>query len=175
MSETLLEGHFVKIGDEFFVVQSREAFNYITGNTTTAEFTTSVATGSESGFVNIDVLDPVKTGSAQLYQIWMGVKDGIRYFVKIPSGTNRFGVNEDQDVGFIDNEKSPYFAMNKLYEFWLVEHAFPSVNADNDTGKTIYPKVFFEGMKYELSRHKGSVPPIYKIITIGGLGTKVIV
>lgn len=170
MSETLLEGHFVKLGDTFYRIKSREAFNYITGDSTTAEFTT-VATGATSGFQNIDVLEPDKD---QLYQVWVGVKDGERYQIKIPTGTNRYGVSEDQDVGYIDNEKSPYFAKDKLYEFWLIKNVFPAINALNNTGRTLTPAVWFEGMKYELEKVTGGAPTTYKTITIGGLATRVI-
>ena len=170
MSETLLEGHFVKIGDTYYRIKSREAFNYITGDATAAEFTT-VVTGSESGWINIDTLEPDRD---RLYQVQIGVKNGLKYQVKIPTGTNRYGVDENQNVGYIDTEKSPYFAKNQTYEFWLIKNCFPSVNAINSTGITQTPVVWFEGMKYELEKYTAQMPPHFRTITVGGLATRVI-
>lgn len=184
--EELREGWYIKIlldeyKEKFFRVERKEPFTYETGTSDTVEFT-SISPGSETGFKNIDVLEPDDRPRRLFYVKW-GVKDGCEYYLKIPSGVNRFGTDQDKDVGFITNEKSPYYDMNPQYSFWLVHNFYPAVNARNVTATALTPKVWFEGMKYDIVEvsdseiieklknfEKGVSPSIpFRKITIGGV------
>lgn len=184
--EDIREGFYVRVltpalEDKFFRVGKTEPFAYETGTSDTAEFA-SVVSGSESGFKNIDVLEP--DGSPiHLFWVMLGVKDGGKYSLKIPTGTDRLGTDEDKDVGFITNEKSPYYAPDPMYGFWLVSDYYPAVNMDNITPFSVTPKVWFSGTKWDLeevkdaetlnklkSFQKGAMPGIpFTEVTIGGI------
>ncbi len=169
MSDTLRVGDNVFIPspmNKYFQVQATEPFNYATGEGSETEFS-SVSTGSTSGFKNIKILEPDKT-PRRLFQVWPGIKDGCVYFVKIPTGTNRWGIDEDKDVGYLDNLKSPYYAKNRHYEIWLISDFYPSINASNATGASITPKVYFEGMKYDIKELLGK-PAVFRALTLGGV------
>jgi hypothetical protein len=182
-TEFLKENYYVKIGnvpefeDKFFKVKTAEPFTYETGTSDTAEFS-AVASGSKSGFKNIEVLEP-DDSPFHLFQVRWGVQDGCKYWIKIPTGTNRLGVDEDKDVGYITNTKSPYYAPNELYEIWLIHDFYPAIDAENITPSSLTPKVWFEGMKYDLEEVKdtrllamlkaGDIPS--RTITIGGVKT----
>lgn len=171
MSEPLRTGDNVKIvadgvDAKFYEVTSIEPFNYETGTSTTAEFT-SVASGSKSGFKNITVLEPDDTPK-RLFQVWPGVKDGMTYFFKIPTGTSRWGTDVDKNVARFDNLKAPDYAKNELYEFWLVSDFYPSIDASNATGAAATPVVFFEGWKYGIKLLPAK-PLVFRTIKIGGL------
>jgi len=184
--EELLEGHYVRVltsalAGKFFRVGKREPFTYETGKSDTAEFT-SVESGEESGFKNIDVLEP-DVSPRHLFWVEWGVKDGGRYYLKIPTGTDRLGTDEDKDVGFITNEKSPYYAPDPRYGFWLVSDFYPAINMVNDTPVALTPRVWFTGIKWDLEEvtdpdvlqklrnyEKGVQPSIpFTQVTIGGV------
>jgi len=186
--EDIREGYYVKVltpalEAKFFRVGKEEGFTYETGTSDTAEFS-SVASGSSSGFKNIDVLEP-DDAPKHLFWVEWGVKDGCQYKIKIPTGTDRLGVDEDKDVGFITHEKSPYLAPNLRYGFWLVNDYYPAVDANNVTAFSLTPKVWFEGKKWDLDEvkeidiitklqnyEKGIAPGIpFTKITIGGIKT----
>lgn len=141
----LKEGYYIQIQGNFFQIIAREPFRYVT-DSSTAEFT-AVTTGSESGFQNIEKLEP---DEGRLYQCFFGFADGLTYFFKIPTGTDRYGVDEDKDIGFLDSILSPYFAPNPDFEVFLVENIYPSINAKNESGVTVTPKVYAQGFKYDL-------------------------
>jgi hypothetical protein len=148
------QGHIAWIDEPlkgFYDIVRREPFDFTTGEESTAIFTT-VASGSSSGFQPIDELEP-DNKPLHLYQVLWGVADcgEIKYYIKIPTGQNRFGIDEDKEIGFINAEKSPYFAPNPLYQFYLINEWYPSVNCVNNSPVTITPKVWFRGMKYDIS------------------------
>jgi hypothetical protein len=177
MSEQLKEGYYVRIAGSFYKIIGVEPFQYETGNESTPVFT-SVAVGSDSGWVNMTTMEPDEKPQPRLFQAWFGVRDGCQYFFKIPSGTNRFGVDEDKDIGFIDNELSPMYNPNKQYETWLIHDYYPSILAKNGTDATVIPRILFTGFKYDIEKvYEGT--PIYdsllnertpsRPITLGGL------
>jgi len=158
MPEPLKEGYYVRLVgaavpseyiDKYYQVVAVEGFTYETGQADTAEFT-SVASGSESGFKNITVLEP-DDKPFHLYYVKWGVRDGCEYQIKIPTGTNRLGLDEDMDVARIDNEKSPWYDPNPEYAFFLIHDMYPAINAINNTPSSVTPKVWFEGEKYDLA------------------------
>lgn len=184
--EELKEGWFIEIllpgyKNRYFNVKTKEAFTYKTGTSDTSEFS-EVSSGSESGFKNIDVLEPDDNPRRLFYVKW-GVKDGCHYYLKVPSGNDRLGTDKDKDVGYITNEKSPYYDMNPQYAFWLVHDYYPAINAKNVTATALTPEVWFEGMKYDIEEvsdpdlieklknyEKGVSPSIpFKKITVGGV------
>ena len=159
MTDFLKEGHYLHLVVDaaeqgYWQVVQKEAFNYETGRSDTAEFTT-VAVGAASDYKNIGVLEPDQT-PAHLFQVRMGVLDGFHYYVKIPTGTDRLGVDADKNVGFIDNEKSPAYEPDESYEFWLIHNYYPSINAKSEYPHYAsgVPKVFFSGMKYAIKEVK---------------------
>lgn len=149
----LKENFFVYIEpwNAFYKIVRREPLEFETGREDTAIFS-AVASGDESDFKNIEELEPDKT-PPHLFQVLWGVKDTlVRYYLKIPTGINRLGTDEDKDIGFINAERSPYYDPNPDYQFWLVNDWYPSVNAVNESPVTITPKIWFKGMKYDLEK-----------------------
>jgi len=146
----LKSGHYVRISvfEGFHRLGKEEPFDYETGTSDTAEFST-VASGASSGYKNIAVLEPDDVPPHLFWALW-GVKDGCKYKVKVPTGTDRLGVDEDKDVGFVTNEKSPYFDPNPDLGFWFVNNWYPAVEAMNPTPVTLTPKVWFRGRKWDI-------------------------
>lgn len=179
MSEFLKEGFYVYVNvlNNYYKIVSREPFHYVTGDEATPIFS-SVAVGSESGWKNIDILEP-DDRPKHLFQIRFGVKYGFKYYFKIPTGTARFGVDEDKNIGYIDNDISPYDEPNEDFEFWLVRDYYPSVNALNNALVPLTPKIYFRGMKYDIEEvtdidilnklRQGIIPCRY--VTVGGIKT----
>ena len=174
MTEWLKEGFFVKIGDLFYQITAVEPLNYATNEGDTTEFTV-IATAATSGFKDITELEPAES-PPRLYQVRAGIQDGLVYRFKIPSGTNRWGIDEDKDIGYLDNIKSPVFDKNDDYEFWLINDYYPSVEASNAVGISVIPKVSFEGMKYDIKSVDGPTTEKlfrgqlkFREITLGGV------
>mgnify|MGYP001612569591 CR=1 FL=1 len=171
----LKKGYVVEINGDFYEITEKEPFEYRTGEESTAIFS-SVATAGESGFKNITEIEPDKNPMRLFYVKW-GVKDGGRYFFKIPTGSSRFGTDVTKDIGFIDNEISPYHTPNEEYSFWLVHDYYPSINVKNNQAIAFTPKVYFKGTKYDIVPVKdssknsalraGQIP--YKHISLGGV------
>ena len=151
----LKEGHIVWVDDplnSYYKIIRREPLDYETGEEDTAVFST-VASGSESGFKNITALEP-DSKPLHLFQVDWGVQDvgNIKYYVKIPTGQNRFGIDTDKEIGFINADKSPFYDPNPLYGFYLISEWYPSINCKNNSPVTITPKVWFRGMKYDIEK-----------------------
>ena len=149
----LKEGHIVWIDDplqKFYRIVRREPFDYVTGEEDTAVFTT-VAPGAESKFKSIEALEP-DDKPLHLFQVLWGVQHtgDIKYYIKIPSGQNRFGVDTDKEIGFVNAEKSPYYDPNAQFQFYLISEWKPTVNCVNNSPVTITPKIWFTGMKYDI-------------------------
>lgn len=133
--------------NRFFQIVGEEPIRYKTGDTDTAEFT-AVAFGATSGYRNIEVLEP---DPKHLYGLDIGIQDGCRYFIKVPTGRDRLGLDEDMDVGYIDNLLSPWLHPNPVYGIWLVDTMYPAIDAHNDCPKSVTPRVYFYGKKYEIA------------------------
>lgn len=149
---------FLKIGhycwvdkplEKYLKIVATEPFDYETGEENTPVFS-QVASGAESGFKNIELLEP-DNRPFHMYQVLWGVWDleDIKYYIKIPTGVNVFGVDEDREIGFINASKSFANDPDALYQFYLITKWYPSVNCVNNSPVTITPKVRFCGMKYE--------------------------
>jgi len=147
---------------KYFRLLRKERLIYITGEGDTTEFT-AVATGAESGFTDIEALEPDKN---QLYQLSPGVKDGLKYHAKM-TGKDRFGPRLDTDMAYFTNQDSFWTAPSEDLEFFLVKDMFPSYNAVNATGSTVTPKIYFRGTQWDLEEVPKAEP--YSIITLGGL------
>jgi len=148
--------------DKFFRLLRKERLIYITGEGDTTEFT-AVATGAESGFKDIEALEPDKN---QLYQLRPGVRDGCQYFAKL-TGTERYGPRLDTDSAYFTNQDSFWTAPSEDLEFFLLKDMFPTYNAKNATGATITPKIYFSGWKWDYEEVPKAEP--YSIVTLGGL------
>lgn len=147
----LREGFVVWIDDplsEFHRIVRREPFDYETGEEDTAIFST-YAPGASTGFKTIAALEP-DDKPPHLYQVYWGVADGNKYYIKIPAGQNRFGIDTDKEIGYVDCKKSPYYDKNPAFMFWLINEWYPSVSVTNISAMTITPKIWFEGMKYDI-------------------------
>lgn len=136
----------------FYRIVRCEPFDYETGEEDTAIFTV-VASGAESTFKNITMLEP-DDNPLHLFEVLWGVQDvgAIKYYVKIPTGQNRFGVDKDKEIGFVNADKSPFYDPNPLFKFYLINDWIPSVNCKNGSAVTIMPKVWFTGMKYDIEK-----------------------
>lgn len=169
----LKEGYDIWIDEPyngFYRIVRREPFDYKTGEEDTAIFST-VASGGESGFKNIDIIEP-DNDPLHLYQVLVGVEDvdPVKYFIKLPTGQDRFGVDEDKSIGFIDASNSPYYDPSPLFAFWLVHDWYPAVNCVNGSAVTRTPKLWFKGMKYDIQRlPDGTKPAIAKKVVFGGV------
>jgi hypothetical protein len=153
--------------DKFYRILRKERLIYITGEGDKTEFA-AVATGAESDFIDIEALEP---NTNELYQLRPGVKDGCKYHGKL-TGKERYGPTLDTDMAYFCNQDSLWTDPSEEFEFFLVHDMFPSYNADNDTGYSVTPKIWFKGWKYdiELSEYtKDRKPPEYSTISLGGL------
>lgn len=189
MADPLKAGYFVLIleaganledeiekGLQFFHIVTEEPLISESADLALDDAFASVATGSDSGWKDHDKIEP-REEPPELYQVRCGFEDGCAYYVKLPSGTERFGVYEKRSIGKMNNVISPKMAKNEDYEFWLINGIFPSFKADNDTGYSITPNVFFEGFKYNIKKvadkvtvdrlKSGSLP--YRVIVLGGI------
>lgn len=153
--ESLEIGHFLGFAGDtvpkdyanrFFRITGLEPIIYETGRTDTAEFS-SVASGSNSGFKNIEVLEPNKD---HLFALDWGVQDGCRYYIKIPTGNDRLGLDEDMDVGFVTAEVSSWLDPDPQYGFWLLKELYPAISAYNDAPRAVTPKIWFKGVKFQI-------------------------
>lgn len=168
-------GHFVEINGDFYEIAEKEPFEYRTGQESTAFFS-SVASGGVSSYVNITELEPDKLPQ-RLWFVTFGIKDGMQYFLKIPTGSSRFGTDVTKEIGFVDNEITPYHAHNEKFGFWLVNNYYPAIKASNPTGIAQTPQVYFKGTKYDIqpvrdsgkssALRAGGIP--YLHITLGGV------
>jgi len=147
----------MKIGDFFtvnklpgrvLVVTKREKFNYETDTAAQATvFTATVLTTANSGWRNLEDLDPAQH-PMELYQGIISSEDGFDYYIKYPIGTNIHGVNKARDVGYINSERSHPLSPDDDYEYWGIYKWYPAVLAMNNTPYTDTPKVFVSGWKY---------------------------
>jgi hypothetical protein len=170
----LKEGWIVYIDDpllSYYKIVRREPFDYETGEEDAALFST-VAFGAESGFVSIEVLEPDKDPQ-HLFQVRWGVQHTLaKYYIKIPSGQNRFGIDDDKEIGFVNADKSPFYDPNPQFEFWLINGWVPAVNCRNNGPTTIRPKIWFKGYKYDIEKvadQRGASVGAYRKIVFGGL------
>lgn len=176
--QTLKEGYLVTfvgswaeskaLVDKFYRILRKERLIYITGEGDTTEFV-AVATGAESGWKDIEAIEP---NTKELYVLRPGVKDACKYHVKL-TGKERMGPVLDTDMAYFTNHDSLWTDPSEDFEFVLVHDMFPNYNAENDTGYTITPKIWFKGMKYDIEQApeytKDRRPTEYSTITLGGL------
>lgn len=177
MAEKILPGHYiyVDVHNQFYRIVNVEPFEYRTGEESTAHFS-AVEVDGESGHTNITTLEPDDV-PRRLFQVRMGVMYGFKYYIKIPTGTARFGIDEDKNIGFLDNFMSPFDAPNEDFEFFLVNSFYPSINAKNKTSISMTPRIHFVGFKYDIEEVKdGAVlsklengQMTFKKINIGGV------
>jgi len=180
MSDLYLKPGFIVYIDDplfkYYRILRREALDYETGEEDVAIFS-AIASGAESGFKNIAVLEPDKD-PFHLFQVLMGfIHSGdIKYYIKNPSGQNRLGVDDDKEIGFLNADKSPYYDPNPDYEMYLIADWYPAINCKNNSPVTITPKIYFKGMKYDVEEldaataeavKAGKIP--YRKIVFGGL------
>lgn len=133
----------------YFVLLQKEPFKYKTGDSAT-EFS-AVASGSSSGFQNIDVLEP-DNSPLHLYWVTFGFQCGGKFALKIPTGADRLGIDEDKDVAYLRNTDSPWLAPNPEYGFWLIHDTFPAFNYTNDTPLSLTPAIYFEGYRFLIAK-----------------------
>lgn len=134
-----------ELKDVFWKIKSKEGLEY------THEFDSAVSSGGESGYQTIEKLEPDER-PFHLFYVLFGFKDGCEYQVKIPTGTNRFGIDEDKDVARLSNMISPWNDPNPNFAFYLIHDMYPAINAINNTPRSITPKVYFRGEKYDLEK-----------------------
>lgn len=177
-NQDLLPGHYVYINvyDDFYRIGDVEPFQYDTGQETTAVFS-AVAANATAGFQNITQLDPDDKPRRHLFQVLVGVQYNMRYYFKIPTGTNRFGTDVTRSIGYLHPTISPFHAPNKDFQIWTVTDYFPAVDATNDaSSETLTPALRTIGFKYELHELDREMKEklrqgmkAYKHITVGGL------
>lgn len=168
----LKEGHVVWIDDPyngFYKIVRREPFQYTTGDEDTAIYT-AIASGAESGFKNIEELEP-DNKPLHLFQVLWGVQHcgDIKYYLKNPAGQNRYGTDEDKEIGYINADLSPYIEMDALYQFYLINEWYPAINCVNNSPVTITPKIWFKGMKYDIEKIDYSASAPHRKIIFGGV------
>jgi hypothetical protein len=168
----LKEGYFVWIDEPYngyYEIVRREPFDFQTGEESPV-ILSAVAPGSETGFKTIDTLEP-DNDPLHLYQVIWGVQETspVKYYVKIPAGQNRYGVDEDKEIGFVDAYNSPFYEPNSLFQFWLVHDWMPAFNCKNGSAVTITPKIFFRGMKYDIKKVAAPAGGIHKKVIFGGI------
>lgn len=169
----LKEGYAVWIDDPyngFYKIVRKEPFDFMTGEESPAIFST-VASGTESGFRNIDQLEP-DNDPLHLYQVLWGVADfgDIKYYLKVPAGQNRLGVDKDKEIGFINADKSPFYDPSPLFQFWLIHDWIPAINCVNGSPVIVRPKVWFRGMKYDIEKiPEARAGAVHSKVVLGGI------
>jgi hypothetical protein len=173
----LLVGFVIDLEGQLYEVTAVEPFNYETGDETTAIFSSVAASGSKD-FTNVTLLEP-DDDPMRVYEVYWGVKTGGKYRMKLPAGTSRHGVDDDKDIGYVDMLRSPFYAPNPVYKFWLRHDRYPQMSFSNLSQEfTVTPKILFTGYKYDIKpasneaiaamRARG-IPP--KKIIVGGVKT----
>lgn len=171
-STFLKEGYSVYIDDpyeDYYRIVRREPFQYVTGAESPVIFT-SVLPGAQSGDITIPALEP-DNDPLHLFQILWGVdstSERVKYYVKIPTGQNRFGIDQNKSIGYVTAIESPYFDPNPLFQFWLVHDWIPSINCVNNSPVAVTPKIYFRGMKYDIEKI-ANPGTIVKKIVFGGI------
>jgi hypothetical protein len=154
--------------DKFYRILRKEPLVYITGEGDETEFS-AVATGGESGWVDIEALEP---DTNELYILRPGVRDGCKYHVKL-TGKERYGPAKDVDMAYFCNYDSFWTDPSDKFEFVLVHDMYPSIKAENATGYTVTPRIYFKGWKADIKEAKEfnmqKKPETYTQITLGGL------
>ncbi len=184
MSEEFLKRGFyvelIKTSGEppiVYEVQAVEPFKYRTGDGTTAEFS-MYAPQTSTGYKNISNLEPSEI-PPRLYQVRWGIATPGKYHIKVPTGTNRMGTDQEKEVGYLTMKENPWFAPDPDYEFWLLHDYYPSVEYSNVCAYTMTPGIIFYGMKYDIKKVtdstilagiKAHTTPA-KRIAIGGVAT----
>ncbi|MBA7699922.1 hypothetical protein ES703_108628 [subsurface metagenome] len=157
------------LAGKFYRILRKERLIYISNEGDKTDEFVAVATGAESGFRDIEALEPETN---QLYQLRVGTRDGLKYHVKL-TGKDRYGPALDIDMAYFTNQDSFWTDPSENYEFFLVKDMFPSYNAVNATGSTITPKLYFRGWQYDYEEAKEYTadkrPPEFTPITLGGL------
>lgn len=166
------EGYYVWIGEplgQFYKVGAREAFDFETGEEDTAIFS-AVAAGGQSNFKNITILEPDEKPQ-HLFQVLWGVKDTLmKYYLKLPTGVDRHGIDDDKDIGFVDAYKSPAYNPNPEFMFWIIHDFYPAINAKNVSPFSQTPKIFFTGMKYDIE--EVTDPAVLEMLRAGKIPCK---
>lgn len=147
----LRENYFVYIDllKKFYKIVNREPLDFETGRETTTIFT-AVASGGNSGDKSISVLEP-DASPLHLFQLLWGVKDvDMRYYMKVPTGTSRLGTDDEKSVGFVNAIRSPHYAPNPQFMFWLISDYYPAFDVYNDSPVSLTPYIRFTGMKYDI-------------------------
>lgn len=168
---------FITAYNKFFKVGDVEPFQYDTGQEATAFFSAVAGASTSSGYKNITELEPDDKPCPRLFQAVVGVDYNMRYYFKIPTGTNRFGTDVTKGIGYIDNHISPYHSPSQNTTMWFVKNYYPAVSATNDASISLTPRLRFEGYKYDIYEVKDSdileklqknlIP--YRHISIGGV------
>ena len=127
--------------NKYYQVKAKEPFHFETGREDTTVFS-SVASGSNSGWKNLEIMEPDSDPLHLLAADW-GVEDGCRYYMRIPTGTSRLGLDMDQDIGFVDNLTSHKLRPNSVYGFYLLEELYPAFDVYNDTPYAVVPQIWF--------------------------------
>jgi len=167
--------------NKFYRVAAVETLTYDTGDETTTVFS-SVASGAESGYISIDPLEP-KATPMHLFLVHPGIRDGGRYQMKIPDGSDRMGIDDQLDIARLDNLKSPWVAPGDDFAFYLLHNQVPAVNVENVTPEAFTPKMYFTGEKYQLDlvadltlvkklqNYAQGISPYVpcKLVTLGGI------
>lgn len=128
-------------------ILSVEAFHFRWPATGQTGFGT-VAAQTTSTFSDVDQLEP---NTNRLFFVKVGVHGSARIRLKL-IGKDTWGVDEDTDVGWIDVNRSPWFAPNPAYGFWLITQWWPAFSAENTQRVGFQPELHFEGWKYDTRR-----------------------
>lgn len=134
--------------NRYYQVKAKEPFQYETGREDETIFS-SVASGGNSGFKNVAIMEPDDSPLHLLAADW-GLEDGCRYYMRIPTGTSRLGLDMDQDIGYVTADMSHRQRLNPTYGFYLVEEMYPAFDVYNETPHAVTPKIWFFGFLFEI-------------------------
>lgn len=163
-------------GSGYAIVTHKEPLIY---ETTSDEFAAAVAAAANSGFVDIENLEP-RQNPPELYDLLLGFDDGLDYFLKYPAGVDRFNPYKRSEAAYLNAAMTHRYAMNERFRIWMVYGDTISIRANNNTNYSRTPKVFFEGMKYNIEPLTKDDPRVselnagrlpFKPIPRGGLKT----
>ena len=147
MTKWIEEGHFVSFDNRFFWVVGSEKSRYV------YNWTAVLAGQTEAAAEDIENLKPLSLD--RLFQIAMGVPDGILAYVKIPTDKARFGTDKvpeqsssNRFVGWVDSNMSPFtrpsLTDTEFFTQKVGNYEFPRVVLYNQTKRRMKPSLRFD-------------------------------
>lgn len=126
----------------------------------------SLASDGTESYANITNLDPPID---QLYYFWSVEIDGnVRFQLKQPAATNRWGTNRSPEGGYLFDVSSPVTSDRNM-EIWCSENYPPAVQLVNRSAVAVIPVLWWIGYRMSVIEVPADQARNYTAIQIGGV------